>query len=59
MQRTEVKPLRPEQAWLLLEAFRGDRLEALYSVALALGLRQGEALGLRWQDVDLEAGTFA
>ena len=33
---------------------RGDRLEALYSVATALGLRQGEALGLRWQDVDLD-----
>jgi len=29
-------------------------LEALYSVAFAVGLRQGEALGLRWQDVDLE-----
>ena len=32
--------------------------EALYTVALALGLRQGEALGLRWQDVDLEAGLL-
>jgi integrase len=28
-------------------------------VALALGLRQGEALALKWQDVDLEAGTLA
>ena len=28
--------------------------EALYSVALALGLRQGEALGLRWQDIDID-----
>jgi integrase len=43
------------QAGQLLAAARGDRLEALYTVALALGLRQGEALGLRWQDVDLEA----
>jgi integrase len=43
------------QAGQLLTAARGDRLEALYAVALALGLRQGEALRLRWQDVDLEA----
>jgi len=43
------------QAGQLLAAARGERLEALYAVALALGLRQGEALGLRWQDVDLEA----
>jgi integrase len=37
---------------------RGDRLEALYSVALALGLRQGEALGLRWHDIDLNVGVL-
>jgi integrase len=43
------------QAGQLLAAARGERLEALYAVALALGLRQGEALGLRWQDIDLEA----
>ncbi len=43
----------------LLDAIRGERLEALYSVALALGLRQGEVLGLRWSDVDLEAGSLA
>ena len=36
-----------------------DRLEALYTVALAVGLRQGEALGLRWEDVHLEAGTLS
>ncbi len=36
----------------------GDRLEGLYTVALALGLRQGEALGLRWQDVDLDTGAL-
>ena len=41
-----------------LDAIKGDRLEALYSVALTMGLRQGEALGLRWQDVDLQLGTL-
>jgi len=54
----EFRPLTPAEAQALLDAVTGDRLEALYSVALALGLRQGEALGLRWQDVDLEAGTL-
>ena len=36
-----------------LEAVRGDRLEALYVLAISTGMRQGELLGLRWQDVDL------
>ncbi len=56
--RSEVRLVNPSQARQLLEAFRGDRLEALYTVALAVGLRQGEALGLRWQDIDLEARTL-
>ncbi len=55
----ETQFLPPFQARVLLEVVRGDRLEALYSVALALGLRQGEALGLRWRDVDLERGTLS
>lgn len=54
----EFRPLAPAEAQALLEAVKGNRLEALYSVALALGLRQGEALGLRWQDCDLEVGTL-
>jgi len=56
--RTEVKPLTPEQARAFLDAARSDRLEALYRVALALGLRLGEALGLSWADVDFETGTL-
>lgn len=51
--RQEPKVLTPEEARRLLDAARGDRLEALYSVALALGSRQGEALGLKWSDIDL------
>jgi integrase len=46
--------LNPEEAAAVLRAMKGDRLEALYTVALSLGLRQGEALGLQWDDVDLE-----
>jgi integrase len=33
-------------------------LEALFTVAISLGLRQGEALGLRWRDIDLDNGTL-
>lgn len=57
--RPEVQPLTLEQTRRLLDAASGDRLEALYTVAVALGLRQGEALGLRWQDVDLDRGQLS
>jgi integrase len=55
--RRPVSPLSVEEARVSREAIRGDRLEALYLVALGCGLRQGEILGLRWRDVDLAAGT--
>jgi integrase len=42
-----------------VDAIKGNRLEALYVLALALGLRQGELLGLRWEAIDLEASTLA
>ncbi|MDX6268719.1 MAG: integrase, partial [Frankiales bacterium] len=43
----------------VLEAAAGKRNAARWSVALAMGLRQGEALGARWDvDVDLDAGTW-
>ncbi len=58
-ERFAGKPLTAEEAERLLAAARGDRIEALYSVAVTLGLRQGEALGLRWSDVDLEQGTLS
>jgi len=54
--RREAECLTPEHAQRLLEASRNDRLFALYAVALACGLRRGEALALQWTDVDLDAG---
>jgi integrase len=56
--REEMHPLTPEQAKLLLEIAHKatDRLEALYVLAIHTGLRQGELLGLKWDDVDLEDG---
>src|SRR5947199_374007 len=57
-ERTQINPFTPDEARQFLAAVRGHRLEALFSVALALGLRQGEALGLRWADIDFEANTL-
>jgi integrase len=56
--REEIHPLSPEDARRLLEAASGDRLEALYDLAIATGLRQGELLALKWEDVDLERGML-
>lgn len=56
--RNEIQPLTVEQSRALLTAAQDHRLGALFSVALALGLRKGEALGLRWQDVDFDAGSL-
>lgn len=50
--------LDPTQARRILDTARGTRMEARWWVALTLGLRQGEALGLGWDDVDLERGTI-
>jgi integrase len=50
----EMRPLSAQEARKLLEAARGDRLEALYVLAVHTGMRCGELLGLKWLDVDLE-----
>ncbi|MBA2472744.1 MAG: site-specific integrase [Pseudonocardiales bacterium] len=46
------------EATTFLAAIREHRLYALFGVAIALGMRPGEALGLRWEDVDLVEGTI-
>jgi integrase len=51
----EIKPLGPEECAAFLKASRGEKLEALYVLALHCGLREGELLALRWEDVYLEA----
>jgi len=56
--RVEPATLTPADARRLMHAVRGDRLEALWIAALGTGLRQGELLGLRWQDVDLDQATL-
>jgi integrase len=58
VRRDEIQPLTREEAISVLQAAQATRNSARWSVALALGLRAGEALGLHWTDIDLEAATL-
>jgi integrase len=58
VEQREIIPFTPEQASRFLNAALGHRLEALFTAALAVGLRSGECSALRWEDVDLDSGTF-
>jgi integrase len=55
--REPVEPLSADEARQLLAAGAEHRLRTLWLVLLSLGLRRGEALALRWEDVDLDVGT--
>lgn len=57
VERKEMQTLDLEGVAKLLNAAAEDRLYALYLMAVTTGMRQGELLGLRWQDVDLATGT--
>jgi len=54
--RHDISPLSVDEARQFLDAINGSRNE--YTVAIAMGLRKGEALGLRWVDIDLDAGAL-
>jgi integrase len=56
--KNKIMPLNEKQVGSLLAAADGDRLEALYHVALGAGMREGELFGLHWASVDLVAGTI-
>ncbi len=58
MVAAEVQPFTPDEARQFLQVIQGDRLEALLTAAVSLGLRQGETLGLRWPDINLETGKL-
>jgi integrase len=57
-QRFEIQPLSLEQVHSLLDAVRGTSMDALINLALATGMRRGELMGLKWQDIDLVKGTL-
>jgi integrase len=52
-------PLSATEARQVIAAAQTHRNSARWTVALAVGLRQSEALALRWADVDLEKGTLS
>ena len=52
--RPQAHAIELDGARKLLEVARGNRFEAIFVLALTLGLRRGEILGLRWSDVDFE-----
>lgn len=56
--KTKIQPPTIEEASQLLAAAADDRLWIYWLTLLALGLRRGEGLGLRWENVDFEAGTI-
>ncbi|MBI4853561.1 MAG: site-specific integrase [Acidobacteria bacterium] len=53
-EKKEIKPWTLEQSKKFLEVCAGHRLEALFVLTLSLGLRRGEVLGLRWEEVDFQ-----
>ena len=57
-QQYEIQPLTMEQMQQLLATVRGHKWEALFTLALATGMRRGELLGLKWQDINFEAGLL-
>ncbi len=57
VKRTEMRVLTAEQANILQMVAADTRYEALIALAVSSGMRKGELLGLRWQDVDLDEGT--
>ncbi len=48
----EIKPLTMEQAQQLMAAAKGHNMEALFVLALTTGMRRGEILALKWQDIN-------
>lgn len=58
LSRNDPKVLSPEQANHFLAYVADDEYGALYTVALTVGLRLGEALGLTWDDINFDEGTL-
>jgi integrase len=56
--REPVNPYSVEEAQAFMKAAKGDSLEAVWTTTLALGLRRGEVLGLKWEAVDLDGGRL-
>lgn len=56
--KKEINPLTYEEVTKLIEHVKGTYWHARWLIACFYGLRQGEALGLRWSNVNLETGEL-
>lgn len=59
VERKQVRAMEFDEAQAILNTFKGNRLEPLVATGLMCGLRQGELLGLRWSQVDLDDAVIA
>jgi integrase len=57
-QSRPIDPLTTDEAKALLKTTAEHPNAALYEIAIRLGLRRGEILGLRWRDIDLTSNTL-
>jgi len=58
LKKATVKAFTVENQMKFLAVLAGERLRAAFITALGTGVREGELLALRWEDVDLKAGTI-
>lgn len=58
LQHKEIEPLTIEQIHKFLEVAEQDRLYTAFLLELGTGLRRGELLAIKWQDIDLENGKI-
>jgi integrase len=54
--RPKMKVWSPQQLRAFLKSVKGDRLYAAWLLVITTGMRRGELLGLRWEDIDLATG---
>lgn len=57
--RKLIEPFTQQETAAIIEATRGDRLEALYVLAFSTGARIGELFGLQWDDIDFARQTIS
>lgn len=57
--KRQISILTVKEQKQFINALEGDRLRALYLLAIGTGIREGELLALRWENVNLESGTIS